>query len=284
MQSRVARAVATDVEALAAIARADVFDVEMRRAIRNTYLKLRRQRYLKRAASPARVAEIIGARMHYLDNSTFEYLFREIFVGLEYQFVSPTNAPRIIDCGSNIGMSLLFFKKLYPEASILAFEPGDLTYQTLLKNIQANGWSNVTALQQAVSETEGTMDLYYDENQTDSLRMSIVSERNPGKASRPVKVVRLSSFIDGPVDMLKLDVEGAEMGVMRDLQNTGAIAQIKEMMIEYHHHIDNASDNLSVFLRILEDSGFGYQIRAAWDVPFQAGGFQDIMIRAYRRT
>lgn len=284
MHSRVARAVATDVEALAAIADADVFDPHVRRTIRQSYLRLRKQRYLKRAANPDRVESIIGARMHFLDNYTFEYLFREIFVGLEYQFRSSTSKPRIIDCGSNIGMSILFFKTLYPDSSILAFEPGELTYQTLVRNIKENGWRNVDARQQAVAETDGMMNLYFDDSQSDSLRMSIISDRSSGKASRPVQVVRLSGCIDGPVDLLKLDVEGAEMGVLKDLSRSGAISQVKEMLIEYHHHIDNAVDNLSEFLQLLEQNKFGYQIRAAWDNPFQPGGFQDIMIRAYRRS
>ena len=284
MHSRVARAVAADVGALAAIAHADVFDPATRRAIRQTYLRLRRQRYLKRRPDPALGTELLGARMHYLDNSTLEYLFREIFVGLEYQFKASTNQPRIIDCGSNIGMSLLFFKTLYPDASILAFEPGELTYQTLVKNIEVNRWKNVVPMQLAVSEFAVKMHLYFDENQSDSLRMSIVSDRGPGKAVRLVDVVQLSTFIDGPVDLLKIDVEGAEMGVLRDLRDSGTIFQVKEMLIEYHHHINNSSDNLSEFLALLEGCGFGYQLRSAWDAPFEPGGFQDIMIRAYRRS
>src|SRR5262245_6977657 len=55
--------------------------------------------------------------------ASFVYMFEEIFAKASYSFHSDTDRPLIFDCGSNIGMSVLFFKKLYPTARITAFEP-----------------------------------------------------------------------------------------------------------------------------------------------------------------
>jgi hypothetical protein len=60
--------------------------------------------------------------------ASFLYLFEEIFAKASYLFHSDTDRPLIFDCGSNIGMSVLFFKKLYPAARITAFEPDPRTY------------------------------------------------------------------------------------------------------------------------------------------------------------
>ena len=51
------------------------------------------------------------------------YLYREVFAEREYWFATDNPRPVILDCGSNIGMAILFFKSLYPDAEIVAFEP-----------------------------------------------------------------------------------------------------------------------------------------------------------------
>ena len=50
-------------------------------------------------------------------------LYEDIFINRVYEFEASRPDPRIIDCGSNIGMSVLYFKHVYPEARIVGFEP-----------------------------------------------------------------------------------------------------------------------------------------------------------------
>lgn len=88
------------------------------------------------------------------------YLFGEIFVRGVYYFESDSKKPLIVDCGSNIGFSILFFKFLYPESTIYAFEPDPDTFRMLQKNIKANQLSHVTAFNSAVSDTEGAVAFY----------------------------------------------------------------------------------------------------------------------------
>jgi hypothetical protein len=97
-----------------------------------------------------------------------------------------------------------------------------------------------------------------------------------------VKAGRLSNYIDGPIDLLKLDVEGAEFDVMSDLKGSGKLSQIKRMIIEYHHKIDGRPSCMSKFLALLEDEGFDYQISGRCDPVTKQNVFQDILIGAYR--
>src|ERR1700693_4874079 len=60
--------------------------------------------------------------------SGFVCLFEEIFIRQDYIFVSRRPDPLIIDCGSNIGMSILYFKRRYPKARIIGFEPDPATF------------------------------------------------------------------------------------------------------------------------------------------------------------
>ena len=94
--------------------------------------------------------------------------------------------------------------------------------------------------------------------------------------------VRLSGFIRSAVDLLKLDVEGAEGRVLSDLIGSGTLASVQRVHMEYHHHIDSERNDFSRTLAQLEEAGFGYQVRAdqhKWPVP---RAFQDISIYAYR--
>jgi hypothetical protein len=70
--------------------------------------------------------DLMDYTISFCGRASFLYLFEEIFAKASYLFHSDTDRP--LDCGSNIGMSVLFFKKLYPAARITAFEPDPRTY------------------------------------------------------------------------------------------------------------------------------------------------------------
>ena len=75
--------------------------------------------------------------------SSLAYLHREIFVELQYYFRASRTDPVIVDGGSNIGMSVLFFKALYPAANVLAFEPAARAHELLRRNVEANDLARV---------------------------------------------------------------------------------------------------------------------------------------------
>jgi FkbM family methyltransferase len=224
--------------------------------------------------------DVLGYKISFLGEEQFRYLFNEIFKQECYHFSAGTDRPTIFDCGSNIGMSVLYFKKYYPFARILAFEPDPRTFATLRKNIHQNQLSNVVAHQVALGLVDGLVDFYRDENENlSSLLMSTNRERHSGTRIQ-VPAKRLSTFIDSGVDLLKVDVEGAEFDVMDDLIATGKLHHVRRIHLEYHHHIGSAPDKLSLMLRWLEEAGFGYQVQAHWGRV--EGAFQDISLYCYR--
>lgn len=229
--------------------------------------------------------DLAGDRFSYLSFDSFEYAFNEIFVNLDYFFQTDEEEPLIIDCGSNIGLSVAFFKKLYPAAEVIAFEPNSQAFSVLQENARQNNWQKVHLHQKALSDQSGIVDLYFDPQSSGSLKMSLIRERVTGMAES-VEAVVLSSFIDREVDFLKLDVEGAEERVLRDLCRAGKLRSIKEIVIEYHHHIEARKDTFSDMLRQLEDNGFGYLVDGQFGGPLitKQGMFQDIRVYAYRKA
>jgi FkbM family methyltransferase len=237
---------------------------------------------LKRFDSRNQIADIAGYKVKFCSQATLAYLFTEIFVGQEYFFRSSEENPFIVDCGSNIGMSVLYFKLMYPGSHILAFEPDTEAFLCLETNVRQNELGSVITHKKALSRGEGQVDFYYDQDLRGCLSMSTVPARMP-RQKRAVDAVRLSRFIDKDVDFLKIDVEGAEREVIEDLSSEGKLRYIKQMAIEFHHHIVADADDLSRILWILEDAGFGYQVQGDLGRPFKRRQFQDILIYAYRK-
>jgi FkbM family methyltransferase len=252
---------------------------ELKIKIRKTYLWAM---LLRRFDPKNRIVNVAGHNMKYCTHVILLYLFNEIFINQEYLFNTESRCPFIIDCGSNIGMSVLYFKLIYPDSEIIAFEPDEDAFMCLKINVEMNDFDSVSINQKALSESEGEIDFYYDKKYPGSLLMSSIRERLP-KSKRKVEAVRLSTYINKEVDFLKMDIEGAELSVIEELSNAGKLNYIKQMVIEYHHHIIREDDVLSRMLQLLENSGFGYQIGSSLSCPLNQKQFQDILIYAYHK-
>lgn len=228
-------------------------------------------------------ARILDLDWYYFDSEIFLRLFQEIFVSQTYKADVTSEVPTIIDCGSNIGMSILYFKAMYPRANIIGFEPNPDQYAILEKNIAANGFNNVVIHQKAVGDATGTVDFFINEDSPGSLNMGLLSRRAEAPTIQ-VEVDLLSNYIPESVDLLKLDIEGAEESVLVDLEKSGKIANCKHIICEYHHHIDAGIDRLSNTLGILERAGFGYQLVASPGIPPTLDVYQDMLIYAFNRN
>jgi FkbM family methyltransferase len=252
-----------------------------------TYIKLELKRVLlvDMMKRPITTDRVLGLSVSFSNFAVFVELFRDIFLFNSYCFSARTSSPFVIDCGSNIGMATLFFKRRYPDCQVIAFEPDSRAFELLERNVKANNMTDVQLEKAALSSSEGTTDLYYDPNQAYSLRTStrIRMLARPSPGHERVRTVLLSSFIDKEVDLLKMDVEGDEQAILEDLDRSQKIALVREMIIEYHHHIEKREDKLSSFLGILEANNFGYQITSEDRLYSSKQTYQSVFIFAYRK-
>jgi len=250
----------------------------------STYLKLILKSFLFVIIFKVNLTKekIFGFEVNFFNYPTFILLFDETFIKNDYYFNTKEKKPTIIDCGSNIGVSLIFFKKLYPKSKIIVFEPDKKTFEKLKINAEHNNFKDVELLNKAVYDSKGTINFYYDPKNPGSLAMSTDKKRFH-KSYKKVDSNILSNYIKKSVDFLKLDIEGAETLVIEELSKKNKLKLIKQMVIEYHHHIDPKDDKFSKILRILEENGFGYQIRSTLRSPLNREKFQDILIYAYKK-
>ena len=218
--------------------------------------------------------QLVGRRVEHGNQTHALFLVHELFVNGAYDFHASSAAPRIIDAGANIGMAVVFFKALYPDAHITAYEPEPETFAMLERNVTANALTGVELVSAAVGDRSGTAVLYTDES-AGSITASLDAGWG-GATSRTVRTVRLSESVDGPVDFLKLDVEGAEYAVVRDLVSSGRIAWVREAVIEAHD-IASEPDGIPSLVEALR--GAGMVVTVSPDGPSSRAG----LIHARRR-
>jgi FkbM family methyltransferase len=249
------------------------------------YIKVQ-GRYLRSkysGAKPETPIEILGYRFDFTDYHNFWFLFHEIFLSQDYHFTADTDRPYILDCGSNIGSAILYFKKIFPRAVIDGFEPFDHAFRVLKRNIDVNHLQDVTVHKLALSDRKGSNRLHYDPSNPGSSVRSL--HRGPAEdaASVAVETTTLSRYIDRTVDFLKMDIEGAEIAVMQELHDAKRLPLIRKAAIEYHHHTVQDTDCLSQLLRILEQNHFSYHVHGILGHPRWRDQGQAIMIYAYRK-
>jgi len=230
-----------------------------------------------------RTESIFGWTLDCFDYYEMISTFEIIFLTREYAFSPRSSSPRIVDCGSNIGLSLLFFKREYPESTILAFEPDPETFSLLRRNVERNALPGVALENLALSGKPGTRELFCDSGRAGSTAMSLL----PGcglDLRKTVQCALLSDFIHEDVDLLKLDIEGAELEVIEDLVRTGKINRVRQMVIEYHPALFSDRDGYSWLRETLNANGFECQLRSGTPVPFGSPAPHPVTLFASRPT
>lgn len=226
-----------------------------------------------------RSVRLLGYAVAHVSPRDLLHAFEDVFVHGAYRLEAGTAAPLVIDCGANVGLSVLYFKLQYPRARVLAFEPSPATCALLRRNVESNQLRDVCVEQAAVGAAAGELLLH--SAAPGSLRASTSPARAGGQQST-VEVVPLSAWMDAPVDLLKLDVEGAELDVLSELHRSGALGRVSRIAMEYHHHLDGEGDRLASALDLLEANGFGYLLDVKAPERLGPDTFQDIMVYAYR--
>ena len=225
--------------------------------------------------------KILRFKISFFDYGTFHFLFREVFLRNQFYFESRKKDPLILSCGSNIGLEVIYFKWLYPKATIICFEPDLTTFRLLQKNIKENNLDKVYLYNKALSDRSEKISFYIDNSHPGWLTMSTIKSRMP-KDKIIIQAEPLSKYINKKVvDFLAMDIEGSEGKVFEELKKSKKISLIKKMLIEYHHNINKAK--LSDFLRILEINGFDYRLSSVSESLNKENTCQDILIYAQNR-
>ena len=206
--------------------------------------------------------------------------FSEIFVKRHYQCGDLPDRPVIVDCGGNIGLSAIWFARTYPEAEITVYEP-DVGLSAILKrNLARAGHAQARVVNAAAWVSDG--EISFNATGDDSGRI------DPSGATR-VRAIDLSQALPDRVDLLKLDIEGAEFEVLEHLVSSGAINRIQNIAAEFHP-TRNSMLRMIMILAALHRAGFDLafdSFLSPWvgleqtSSPFRAVGRKRVLLYLY---
>ncbi len=144
--------------------------------------------------------------------------------------------PLIIDCGANIGISVLEWKTRWPMARVLCFEPDPDAFRLLQMNIDENDVPGVECVHAAVTDFDGSCTLFGNLGKGADARGNSIRQAwgaRSGTSTVEVACRRLAPFVAArPVAFLKLDIEGAEQSVVHDV--SPHLGNVDAMYVEVH--------------------------------------------------
>jgi FkbM family methyltransferase len=214
-----------------------------KRLAKNTVLELDGIKLIARPIDGnGRLISYFGAKF----DPIFDFLKKSLQPGMVY-----------VDVGANIGSHAINAARIVGEKGrVFAFEADPETHRILAKNIELNRLSNIILTQTCVSDNSGSVTFY---KHKDSAKSSIVDRGE--KTSVVLPADRLDSLIpsDIKIDILKIDVEGAELNVLRGAQKIFAERPPSIVIIEVFD-VRNNTDKSQGIREILEACGYTFYL------------------------
>ncbi len=142
---------------------------------------------------------------------------------------------KIIDAGANVGYTSLFFHDDLPASLIYAIEPDEDNFLMLKKNIALNNAQNIVPLKFGL--WDHSCNLKVDRAYRDGREWSIqVMETDEETGLRGIDIHDLlNKFHIKEIDLLKIDIEGAESYLFRDVNYANSfLSKTKLLAIEIH--------------------------------------------------
>jgi FkbM family methyltransferase len=224
----------------------------------NAYYRLQEEKIQeeKRILSLPRFTEgktnLLGNTIDFIDSASFLFINDEIFNKQIYRFNCTTEEPYIIDCGANIGLSIIYFKQLFPKAEIIGFEPDEKVYKVLQHNSRVFNLKNVQLIKKACWNDETVLRFF-----SEGADGGRVAGNTDNRNIIEVETTRLRRYLKKRVDFLKIDIEGAENEVLNDVQDL--LTNVDKIFVEFHSFIGK-EQMLPEILTILKHAGFRLHI------------------------
>lgn len=197
--------------------------------------------------------------VYYENSDEFYELKKEIFSENSYYIELEKEDPLIVDLGSHIGMTVLYFKMLFPKSRVIAYEPVPYNFEILKKNVEENQLENVELVQAVIAPKSGILRIQepIGEGAWRSGAGIIPKGWKGIQTNQEIKVeaVGIQELLREKIDILKMDIEGMEYEVIRNMGPN--IRNVKNMLIEVHPRKDHRIEEIQ---KILIQNGFKLEI------------------------
>jgi FkbM family methyltransferase len=185
---------------------------------------------------------VAGPDVRFTHPHAFVAQYRAMFHERMYAAALPP-APYVLDVGANYGLAAIALKREHPDAEIVAFEADPAIAAIAAANLEAAGLDDVTLVRAAAWTREGAM--RFAAEGSDAGRLG-------DDGSVEVPTVRLRDWLARDVDLLKMDIEGAEVEVLLDCADR--LHRVRRLVCEYHSFAGRPQ-RLGELLAALEAAG-----------------------------
>jgi FkbM family methyltransferase len=203
--------------------------------------------------------EGIRLRLHPESRFPFEefcYIAPEMVDEMDSFIANISDKHRLLDVGALHGLFSLVFAARDSANEVVAVDASPLAFAKLLYNIHANSARNITAVESALSDNSGMLEMHYD------WEHAVAGDRSPTHRSLRVESQtgdRLCEAYSFAPDVIKVDVEGHEVKVVEGLRET--IARNKPLLfLELHPLMISRNDgngSVAELIRTLAEVGYG---------------------------
>jgi len=196
---------------------------------------------------------------------------KHIFIDCDYFQVNysiPKPSSTVIDCGGFLGFYTIAVSQFLGKSGVIhVFEPNPHVLPVLARNIELDVNSRAYIYPRALCAESGQVKLYIGENPavTSTIR-DHVEEFTSIKSIISVKCVKLSTVLKhiGSIGVIKLDVEGAELELIREAGIE--LRRAESLVVEVHRDLVDTSE----VEKLLTELGFGFfVIYTSSEMPYQ---------------
>jgi FkbM family methyltransferase len=204
----------------------------------------------------------MGWDIEFVDGASLYYMLKVNVIEKYNDFYTTSSSPRILDCGANIGISVLRYKQLYPAARITAFEADPDLCKVLRRNLDRNNLQDVDVVEAAVWRRDEPVEFV----KVDDSQSGFIGDGEHHNRSRIKRVrgVSLLQYLDAQIDLLKLDIEGSEFEVLPSIRDK--LHNVEQIILEVHHSVDR-TDRLRDIFDVLSEARFNTLVNAKWAPP-----------------
>jgi FkbM family methyltransferase len=209
--------------------------------------------------------DLAGFRIGYADLLTLCPQWRDIFVDRSLAFDAGRPDPVILDLGANVGLASLFFRREYPDAVIVAYEADPSLAILCRRNLEENGAADVAVRHAAVWTANEAVPFVREG--ADSGAVPAVGRTVSGPIVE-VPGIRLRDVLAATprVDLLKVDIEGAEHAVLPDCADV--LERVGALVLEIHE-FEPERRGMPALLELLDNAGFRYTIGSVTPLPWR---------------
>lgn len=194
-------------------------------------------------------------------NRLYENRNHDIYSNGEYTVLKKLVSHKpgiIIDGGANVGHYSLLLHKLMPQTTIYAFEPVSATFEKLVKNTQ--NIPTINPIQKGLFKDNGTKKINLFKSNTHSSLVNIQGLHYDSTHTEEIELIKgddfLSQYSLSTIDLLKIDVEGAEYDVLQGFEDSIKDGRIRMIQFEYGYINITTKKLLLDFYDYLTNKGY----------------------------